>query len=365
MKGDGPNVNLRILLTILILANVPLWIVAFITVDQAHSAFQNKIAADFRAIVKKNAVTVTYAVKHLVQEVQSIAVSPVIQAVVTNQNSQYPPSSQAIQDRIQSVEKIWLTPQSQSLVQGILSNSASKYLSEFVRVNHAFKRVTITDRFGAVAAANVKTVDYDQADESWWRDTFKNGIEGSVVIEDVTVDPVAKVSALHIAVPIYNTDRNLVIGTIGAILDVSDLLPLVSAVKIESTGDTLLVKDDGTIISASQVGLQQQAKLPYFDDIRDAMSSSTKRDFIVASVPGGNRVFVAYTSTGLAPEYPELRWIAVVAQDVSEAEAAIDTMVRNLLWAVMVVLVVIIVLALYLSTHRRIQFTDIQEVEVA
>jgi hypothetical protein len=204
-------------------------------------------------------------------------------------------------------------------------------------------------------------VDYDQADEPWWRNTFKDGVSGSVIIEDVTADLITKANSLHIAVPIVEEGTDTVIGTIGAILDISDLFPLVTGVKIGSTGETLLVKDDGTVIAGTELGAGRPRQLSYFDDIQNAQQSSTKPDFIIATSPGGLKRAVAYLDTGLSATYPELKWVMVVEQDYSEANAVVDTLVRKLLWAALGVLVCITGLALYLSTHRRLHFTDIAE----
>jgi hypothetical protein len=65
----------------------------------------------------------------------------------------------------------------------------------------------------------------------------------------------------------------------------------------------------------------------------------------------------------LATTYPNLKWWAIAAQDAAEANAAIDTMTRKMLWAAFVVLIIITGLALYLSTHRRMPYTDIQASE--
>jgi Cache domain len=380
MKREGLSIDLRTVVILLIVVNVPLWAVAFFTVDQARNAFDDKLASDFRAIVKKNALTINYAINHLLVGAGTIAINPVIREIVRKQNNAYGSSFEEIQKRIKGIDKIWLTPQANSLVEQILSNPASKYLRQFVAVNPSFKRITVTDRFGAVAAANLKTVDYEQADEAWWRKTFKDGLIGSVVIEDVKFDPITKINSLHIAVPIQEENQELVIGTIGSVIDISDLFPLVSGVKIGSTGETLLVKEDGTVISGIETAgvvspspeqpaepghllPSLQEKIPYMDDIKSAMHATTKPDFILATAPGGHKKVVAFTDTGLSSTYPDLKWMTIVAQDRTEAHAAVNTMIRNLLWAALIVLVIITALALYLSTHRRLEFIDLREVE--
>jgi Cache domain len=363
-RRDGLSIDLRTVVILLILVNVPLWALAFFTVGQVENSVEAKIADDFRAITRKNAQTMNYAINHLVAEVATVAISPPVKDVVRKQNASYSGAPEVIQKRISEIDKVWLTPQSKPYAEPVLSNTASQFLRQFAGVHLSIKRITVTDRMGAVAAANVKTVDYDQADESWWRETFKDGVAGSIVIEDVAADVITKTNSLHIAVPILEDGQDAVIGAIGAVVDIRDLYPLVTGVKIGSTGETLLIKDDGTIIAGEELDSKASRKLAYFDDISDALHSQTKPDFITATAPGGVKKSVAYLDTGLSAAYPALKWLTVVAQDYAETHAVVDNLVRKLLLAVLGVLVCITGLALYLSTHRRLHFTDISEGEI-
>ena len=363
-KRDGLSIDLRTVVILLILVNLPLWALAFFTVGQVETSVEAKIADDFRAIARKNAQTMSYAINHLVAEVATLAISPSVKEIVRKQNSSYSGTPELIQKRISEIDRVWLTPQSKPYAEPVLSNTASQFLRQFAGVHSSVKRITVTDRMGAVAAANVKTVDYDQADEAWWRETFKEGVSGSVVIEDVTADLITKANSLHIAVPILEDGQDTVIGTIGNIVDISDLFPLVTGVKIGRTGETLLIKDDGTIIAGENLDSKASSQLAYIDDIRDAMHSQTKPNFITATAPGGIKKSVAFLDTGLSSTYPALKWLTVVEQDYSETHAVVDNLVRKLLLAVLGVLVCITGLALYLSTHRRMDFTDISEAEI-
>jgi len=363
-RRDGLTVNLRTVVILLILVNVPLWALAFFTVGQVETSVEAKIADDFRAMARKNAQTMNYAINHLVAEVATVALSPAVKEVVRKQNASYSGTADLIQKRITEIDKVWLTPQARSYAEPILSNTASHFLRQFAGVHSNVKRITVTDRMGAVAAANVKTVDYDQADEAWWRETFKDGVAGSVVIEDVTADLITKANSIHIAVPILEDGQDTVIGTIGTVVDIRDLFPLVTGVKIGGTGETLLIKDDGTIIAGENLDSKSSSQLAYIDDIRDAMHSQTKPNFITATAPGGIKKSVAFLDTGLSATYPALKWLTVVEQDYSETHAVVDNLVRKLSLAMLGVLVCITGLALYLATHRQLHFTDISEGEI-
>jgi hypothetical protein len=363
MKQDGLTVDLKTVVLLVIFVNLPFWVMAFFTLDQTRNVLSSEQASDFRAIARRNALTINYGVNHLVMELGTLAINTQVREVVHKQNSTYPGTSEGIQKKVQGIEKIWLTPQANSIVSEILGDPASRYLRQFMEVNRSFKRVTVTDRFGGVAAASTKTIDFDQGDEVWWQHSYKDGIVGAVVIEDVTFDPITKLNALHIVVPIQEEGKDQIIGVIGALVDISDLFPLASGVKIGSTGETLLVKDDGTILAGREGNLSPGEKLPYMDDIHNAQRTTLRPDFIQAIIPGGKQKVVSYQECGLATNYPDLKWWALVAQDSSEANAAIDTMTRKLLWAAIIVLIIITGLALYFSTHQRLHFTDLREEE--
>ena len=86
-RRDGLTINLRTVIILLILVNVPLWALAFLTVGQVETSVEAKIADDFRAITRKNAQTMNYAINHLVAEVATLAISPSVKEVVRKQNA--------------------------------------------------------------------------------------------------------------------------------------------------------------------------------------------------------------------------------------------------------------------------------------
>ena len=109
-KRDGLSIDLRTVVILLILVNLPLWALAFFTVGQVETSVEAKIADDFRAITRKNAQTMNYAINHLVAEVATLAISPSVKELLRKQNASYSgyPSSFEADHRI---DKVWLTPQ--------------------------------------------------------------------------------------------------------------------------------------------------------------------------------------------------------------------------------------------------------------
>ena len=376
------RIDLPTAVIVLKLANLPTWIVIFFTVDQAKTAIEEEVAANFRAISGNNAATMSYAVNNLVREVETLAVNAAVQAAIVAGNASYPRSPDAVRRKITAIEQAWLEPRGEATVQRILSNPASRYLRGFVTINPAFRRITVTDRFGGTVAANVKPIDFEQGDEPWWRQSFKDGVTGQMVIEDVRFDPLTQINVLHIVVPVVDKTPEEVIGVIGVAVDISDLFLLVTGTPIGATGNMSLAREDGTIIGSEVVDFPpaqagdststeseasghlvaaQLMEVPYFDEILNALRQPGQPDFIEATALGGGRKMVAFRQVPLSSKYPQLRWISIVEQDMSETHIAVDTMNRHLLLAALGILVVTIGLAIYLATHGKMEVTDIAE----
>lgn len=376
------RIDLRTAVIVLILANLPTWIVIFFTIDQAKTAIEEEVAANFRAISGNNAATMSYAVNNLVREVETLAANAAVQAAIVAGNASYPRSPDAVRRKITAIERAWLEPRGEATVQRILSNPASRYLRRFVTINSAFRRITVTDRFGGTVAANVKPIDFEQGDEPWWRQSFRDGVSGQVVIEDVRFDPLTQINVLHIVVPVVNKAPEEVIGVIGVAVDISDLFLLVTGTPIGATGNMSLAREDGTVIGGEVVDFPsaqagdststvseasghlvaaQLMEVPYFDEILNALRQPGQPDFIEATALGGGRKMVAFRQVPLSSKYPQLRWISIVEQDMSETHIAVDTMNRHLLLAALGILVVTIGLAIYLATHGKMEVTDIAE----
>ena len=86
------RIDLRTAVIVLILANLPTWIIIFFTVDQAKTAIDEEVAANFRAITENNAATMGYAVNNLAREVGTLAANSAVRDAILSGNASYPRS---------------------------------------------------------------------------------------------------------------------------------------------------------------------------------------------------------------------------------------------------------------------------------
>src|SRR6266498_4542317 len=116
------------------------------------------------------------------------------------------------------------------------------------------------------------TRDYFQADEEYWQDIYAQG-RGAVSLTDILYDEATKTNYIGIGVPIVEEDSNRFIGTLDALVDVSSIFPVINRTQIGQTGRMILVKEDGTVISAPQANLAMKLKSAEYFAVKAALST--------------------------------------------------------------------------------------------
>jgi hypothetical protein len=220
----------------------------------------------------------------------------------------------------------------------------------------------VTDAKGAVVAASHKTIDYYQADEDYWKNIYAQG-RGAISLTDILYDEATKANYIGVGVPVVEQTSNRFIGTVDALVDVTTLFPIVRRASLGSTGRTMLIKDDGTVISAPKADLAMKLKAPEFLAVKDALGTLRGREtgYVIAGVPGGNDAVIGFADTGLKRDFQNLGWIVLVCQDTADAFSAERTVDRLFALMSLVGLIAVIFLAVYFSLHRRQAFTEIGE----
>ncbi len=147
----------------------------------------------------------------------------------------------------------------------------------------------MTDAKGAVVAASHKTLDYYQADEDYWKNIYAQG-RGAISLTDMLYDEATKANYIGVGVPLVEPASNLFIGTVDALVDVTHHVPDCHRAALGSTGRTMLVKDDGTVIIAPHADSATKLKAPEFLAVQDALGTLRGRDtgYVIAGVPGAN-----------------------------------------------------------------------------
>jgi hypothetical protein len=221
-------------------------------------------------------------------------------------------------------------------------------------------RITITDERGATVAASDKTLDYYQADEEYWQNIYANG-RGNVSITSVLHDEVTKSHYVGIGVPILAEGTAHVIGTVDALVDISNLFPVVNRLQFGQTARTLLVADDGIVISAPKINFSMRMKSDEYAAVRDSLGTPPDQQtgYLITDLRGSGRNLIGFAEAGLRNDYPQLGWFVVVAQHTSEAFAPIRTVNRLISFISLLALALVVVLIAYFMLHKRQVLVDI------
>ena len=268
-------------------------------------------------------------------------------------------SNEAITARVEKIEQGWDTAGADSIVKQMLSSTASAWLRKQREINPRLLKVIAVDEIGAAVAATDKPVHYTQADKAFWESVYAGG-RGAVNLTDVRFDELTKSSYLGIGVPVLERTTGRFIGAVNALVDVSGLFSFLNQQQVGRSGRTLVVRGDGTVVSAPNVTAALKLKSEEFTAVRDALGTLEGRQngYVTAVMKSSNRL-VGFADTGLAQTYPNLGWVVLVSQGEQEALAPIRTLGQFALFMLVLGMLMLTLLVVYFFLHRQEPFEEV------
>ena len=355
------RVSLPKLLIGLLLTVVPISVLGLYSITQSQKSLERTIGHYFKTIAEGTAVETAHFITDRVTDVGVIAAQPaIIEAVLASNRSYQGMTDAAIAARIEKIDKTWNTTAADSIVKEMLATRASRLLRRDHDLDPRILRITVTDAKGANAAMSHKTLDYYQADEEYWQNIYAQG-RGAISVTDILYDEATKSNYIGIGFPVFEEGSSQFIGTLDALVDVSAIFPIVNQVRIGSSGRTILVKEDGTVISAPHANLAMKLKSDEHAAMQEALRTSPGREigYVVADIRGSGQNLIGFADTGLKRNFGKLGWIILVCQNTSEAFAPIRTVARLLAFMSLLGLVMVIMVAAWFALHRKQPLTEI------
>lgn len=354
------QISLQRLLTALIVVIVPLTIVGLYLTSSSDTRLQQNVGAHFKTIAQADSALASQFFSDRLGSVRAItAERSIVDAITAADRSHERLGENAITARIQKVEQEWDTPRGDSLVKEMLSSPASGWLQHQRTLNPRLLKIIVADETGVAVAATDKPLRYTQADKEYWPAITQN--KDAVSVTDVRYDERSRSNYVEIDVPVLEESSGRFIGAVSALLDISDLFSILNRQQVGRTGRTLLVKDDGTVISAPSVTPELKLKAEEFSAVHEALHTLEGREtgFVAAALKNGNRI-VGFADTGLKRSYPNLSWLILVSQEEREALAPVRTLGRFALLMVVLGVLMLTLLLAYFSMHRQQELTAVE-----
>jgi len=359
------RLSLQRLLIGLIVVIVPLSILGLYLTSESNGNLRQVVGGHLRTIARTDGVVASQFIEDRTAEVSAIAAEPaVLEAIQAANRSREHVSNEVISARIEKIEQQWDTGtgQADSRLREILSSRASSWLRGLRNTNPRLLKVIVADESGVTVAATDKPLHYVQADEGYWPAVYAQG-RGAVNVTDVRFDEQSKSHYIGIGIPVLEEGSGRFIGDVSALVDISGLFALLSRERIGRTGDILLVKDDGTVVSGPDVSPDMKLKSEEFTAVRVALGTLEGRQtaYIVAPIKNGARI-VGFADTSLKQNYPNLNWLVLASQDEQEAMSPVRTLDRFAFLMVVLGLLMLTLLVVYFFLHRE---EPLEQVRVA
>jgi hypothetical protein len=353
--------SLQKLLIGLILVIVPLSIVGLYLTSEADTSLEQTIGTHFRSIAQTEGTATSQFINDRVLDVAALARNPaVVDAVTAAQRSRQGLDDAVITARVGKIESTWETPQVDPLVKEILASPTSQVLRHHREAEPRILKILVADETGATVAATDKPLHYVQPNEVYWQAVYGEG-RGGIYVSEIRYDDQTKANYLQIGMPVLEEGTRRFMGAVNALVDVSSLLSRFQRDEIGQTARIMLVRDDGTVISAPNMDPSLRLKSDEYATVHDVLGTLQGRQagYVVASMRGGDRL-VGFADTNLKKAYPNLGWLILVSQDEREALAPLRGLGHFALLMVVLALLMLTLLTVYFFLHRRQGFEDIE-----
>jgi hypothetical protein len=277
------RVSLEQLLIILIVILIPLNFIGLYLTMQSHSAVEQTTGTLFRDIAQSDAVAARQFIDDRVTNVGAVASQPVVVDAIVAANrafAQVPDAAKTA--KVADTEKKWSTAEVDELVSSMLASRASASLRHYRELDPRFMKLIVLDANGVPVAATDKPAHYAPVDEVFWQGVAAQG-RGAIYVTEVLYDGQGNANYIGIGFPVLDESSRRFIGAVHVLVDVSGLFALLNRDQSGRTMATMLVKEDGTVISAPNVTHAMQMKSEEYGAVRDALGTLQGRRRVMSS----------------------------------------------------------------------------------
>ncbi|MFC1757417.1 response regulator [Planctomycetota bacterium] len=252
---------MRLLYKLLILVGLPAiltWAVGYYAVSANRGCLYATIESKSSLEAKNVMNRIDGSIQERIHNWQTYIHSSLVQDTLIQSNAFFEsmPKEEAAA-HIGSVDTQWSATHGdcetrRQLASNRLSNDLRMVLRKLEEVSGypVFGEVFITNRFGVNVAISGTTSDYQQSDETWWKNAVRDGVH----ISDVFSDEVSGIQAIHICVRV-NDEHGELLGVLTAPFNIQELFKTIDEFGADMHTafgeDIVLISKNNTIIYQS------------------------------------------------------------------------------------------------------------------
>jgi hypothetical protein len=320
---------------------------SFLVVSMARGALQDSMGTSFEQRAFETRFLLERYLADQMDHLRLLTLDPLVHSALEGAPAEFTP------EQAQTFERAWVSPEESRILAPFLASPMAVRLRAVVRVHPQLKLLQIVDARGQVVASSGRSGRLDNHEARWFRALVKADIGGPHVT-DIYRTTEDSPPVLDLVFPIYH-DEGHFLGAVRALVDAAHVYSVMAAVRIGRTGRAVLVRmGDGMILASQESQDILSRQYPGFAQIEAAMREQRPYWIVPAlkqKSPEGEAVTEPPRLVAFSPlkQVPDVRWLVVVQQDLAEATAPIQEVIRYLWVHFIGAFGSVILLALYLS----------------
>jgi hypothetical protein len=338
---------------------------SFIVVNQARNQLRESVGTSLEQRAVQTKLALEQYLGEQVVHLRLLALDAEVQKALAA------PVRPVVEAEARQTEQAWASGKDAKLNASILETPLAARLKPLVLVRPVVKQIQVLDSAGRVLAASGRGGRLFYGEVEWFKD-LANQLGGPEVhVGEIYRPAGSTVNLLEIAYPVRTSD-DIHLGAVRAVLDAGDLYTVLAPVRIGRTGHASLLRStDGLVLASDESERILKVPLPGFESLRNAVEGFpmaqpgqeifgrarlhrgywTMPEVKATDAAGPGIVVEPARVVGFSPidQIPDVNWLVIVEQDLSEALAPINGVTRYLWFHFIGVFATVILLALYFS----------------
>jgi GAF domain-containing protein/HAMP domain-containing protein len=324
----GYTVRVKLIAAFLSVSLLSLAAVTYFNSRTLQTILADQAGSAMNLLAESQALAIGDLLVRQMDTLQSLSLNRIIYEGVQVANVDY--GATPILEQLEQLEEEWQAAgYNDPIVQERLTNSVAAQLLTFGSRFTDHASLMVTDQYGAVIGTTSRTLNYVQADQTWWQAAFNDG-RGALYISQAEFDERTGSFNIIMAVAIYAPNSEQAIGVLATSFRMKSLADLLLAGHGDDAGQAELYLPGGLSLHAGDIRPRQAAlEATLVDELLQAETG-----YAIANYHGiPNLVAIAPVASVSGEAYvANLNWSTIGHQSRAASLAAARVQERNTLF---------------------------------